>query len=488
MMKMSRSLAVVAAFSVGIVSLGSLYLGGVAGCGSSSSGGGGGGGSAGTAATTSGGNAIISTGSSTIGFIPSGAALIAVPLEGSAPGALTLKDSTCAAFPTPSFVLDSCGADGSPDLKVICVGFDSSKVAIFDVADFINSGACPTLVEVDLGTIPTSSSSGGSCQNCGVLADVGDHRFIVSSGDGYRVLNYADNTSSGPATVAQSFLSDISNITDPSNPDAKDPNDPSFVNLFTENFAFDAVNNRIISPEYENTNQYLWIADLGANKVYRWVKRLVPTAIDATNGLPELDAAGISTPIADAASIDVDTQILTISVEFQTAVITLNLHDISFSDSDLTFDIGDAHSAAVLQNVFSPGGGDLTTGQVIEPTAHLLFLEDEFEDAIGVVKLPGSASSGAVSGFADADYTSATIPDASATCPGVSTWSNEGDPHGLALFTSVADGRPQGVLINFEKSCAAIIDLQDFLSAGETSGTNQVADPTSFIHFVSLVP
>ncbi|MDO8518619.1 MAG: hypothetical protein Q7T11_00460 [Deltaproteobacteria bacterium] len=426
--------------------------------------------------TTSGGMATINTGSSVVGFIPVGATLLAIPLDtGSSDSSLmkylVRKTSISTAI---DFDIDSCSADAT-DLQVVCVGYDSSKVAIVDVSTYISllqSGDTPTeddlvVTTVDLGNTESGSFSGGACINCGVLCDAGDSRFIVSSGDGYRVLNYS-------GTVLDSYLTDAT--TTPAR------------NLSTENFSYDAVDNWVISPEYDSGNNYLWLIDVDTDTIYRWETNLVDISVDATNGidglLTNLGLSEMAEP--DAAAIDPTTKILSLSDESAMGIVAINLGAAVFDDTADTF------TAPATAIEFESIGTRLP-GLGVEASSHLLFLEEEFSSGMGVAALPTSVStsSGAIS---VTDYNWASVPDASATCPDVSFWTNAGDPHGLALFTGVIDDKPKGLLINdtgLTKNCAAVVDLEDFLAATKTTGTNQVDSSvdlvaTGVVTFISL--
>lgn len=418
-----------------------------------------------TTSSTSGGCATISTGSKVYGFIPIGGTVVTALLQGgttstSGSKSVGMKSITSS---TISFSVDSCAADGTA-LKVACVGYDSSKVAILDISVFVSklvAGTTPTaaditVVEVDLGNAVTADFSGGSCLNCGVLTDPSDSRFVVSSGDGYRVLKYADNTVTGLATVNKSYLSDA----------AATP----ARNMAAENFAFDPATNRIYSPEYEGisgTNQNLWIVDLTKDKIYRWTKRMVDISEDATNGLTGLSSAFPYRLEADAASIDSATGVLALADEGQNGLLTVNLTGATFDDAAQTFDA--SYTVVAQASMVSR-----LPGIALEPTSHILFMEEEMGGrGVGVTQLPTSAAAGALS---ITNYNSALMPDPSATCTGITTWANAGDPHGLALFTGVIDSKPMGLLINSDKSCAAIVDMNALLAATKTVGTNTV-DP-----------
>ncbi len=415
-----------------------------------------------SSATTSGGIATINTGNLVIAFIPNNTGVSAVPIKQSGStfttasyGGYSLKPETLPspATITTSFMVDSCAADAK-NLKVVCVGYSSSKIAVINVAGYISNGSTPTVTEYDLGNTVYSSFSGGSCLDCGVIIDPLDHGVIVSSGDGYRVVNYS-------GSVIKSFLSNLS---------ATLP-----VDLSTENFGYDPVNNRIYSPEYADggsvtsTDEYLWVIDVNTSKVYHWSKRMVDTTTDPVYGLPELVSTGIGSMTADAVAVDPSTGLMTIGHEWTPLLLALNMSAATFSDSTATFDA--PYAVVPLQNVYSPSGY-LTTGMVIEPSSHIMFLEGEFGDDIGAAQMPIASTPGS---FTITSYTSAQMPTPTTVCPSVSTWSNVGDPHGLSAFTAVINNQPMGLLIDSSKTCLAIVDLNKLLSAPKQPGTNTVS-------------
>ncbi len=424
-----------------------------------------------TVNATSGSLATLTVGSDTVVFVPNGTS-INITNMGSADTntglALTRPSSQkLTVDATTSFDVDSCTIDAT-DLKLACVGYDSSKVAIIDIATLVSNiidglttaAADLTTTEVDLGNSESGLFSGGECINCGILADAGDHRLIVSSGDGYRVLDYT-------GTVISSYLSDLT-LT------------PA-MSLSTENFTYDTTNNRIISPEYGTTNNFIWVIDVTTDTIYRWNQRMVDISVDATDGITgfiDVFAAGIE---ADSATIDASTGALLLVDENSNGLLTVNMNTAVFDDATNTF-TADA-SVSAMDSV-----GSRLPGIAAESTNHYLFLEEEFSSGIAVAALPTAAASGTI---AVTNYNWASVPAPTATCPTELTWLNAGDPHGLALFTSVESSRSKGLLINEAKNCAAIIDLESLLSTAKDSGTNQVATGTDLvasgvITFVSL--
>jgi hypothetical protein len=407
-------------------------------------------------ATTSGGIATINTGSTVLAFIPIGTSISIVELETPSTAIGVEKITSAApllprAMSTPiatTFEVDSCGAD-SVSLKVVCVGYDSSMVAIADISGLLAGTTAPAVIEFDSMVESSQSFSGGSCVNCGVLADAGLNQFIVSSSDGYRVFDYN-------GVLKASYLSDSQ--TDP----ARD--------LSTENFSFDPKRRLIISPEYNSgSDQHLYLINVDTGIIYRWVNRMVSSDRDEEFGLDSLADIGLSTMTSDSAAVDPSTGVVTIGNEGKDVLLLLNLAAAIFDDANNTFDAPD--SVLELEKI---AASRLSTGQAIEPVSHLLFLENESKSAMGVVELPTNTSAGTLE---TGNYISADIPPPADACPGVFSWTNVGDPHGLAIFTSNTIGSsPKGLLINSRKTCAAVVDLKLFLATPreDVEGSNTV--------------
>lgn len=386
---------------------------------------------------TSGGLATLATKDDVIAFMPVGTNILAVSLKNGSQVASVgsaLEQAVSTQAIALSFSVDSCAADGSA-LKVVCVGYNTSKIAVLSVT-ISGSNITVSAAEYDLQNTTTANFSGGSCLNCGVLTDPGDNRFIVSSGDGYRVVDYSGN-------VLASYL----------NATGRD--------LWTENFAFDPTRDLIISPEYGTSNQYLWVININTNKIYRWNLSMTDSSIPTD--------PNISTPVsltADAATVDFNTGVIAISDESQRLLLLINLGKATFDNASGTF-------SAPAAYVDISGVASRLPGMAAEPTKHLVFLEEEFGNGIGAAKLPASTPPGAPS---LGDYVGATMPTPNVTgC--ASYWSNVGDPHGLALYTDLVNGRPMGLLIDSSKTCLAIIDLEKLLSAPRVTGSNTV-DPS----------
>ncbi len=380
----------------------------------------------GTVSGTSGGLATLVLGDRVLAFVPaSGPELNVVELGG---GPLALASLRVQSL-SLGFRPDACAADPLA-LKVACIGYETSRVAVISVQtdplDFEVTGFDP-------GNEVWAGFSGGDCLNCGVLTDPGDDRFIVASGDGYRLYDYRGN-------LLGEHL------------------DPQFV---TENFGYDYRENRILSPEYAGlagADQELWVIDLDDATAYRWTRRMTEVA-----GVP-------SNFLADAAAINLQTGLLVIGHEWSPGLLFVDLKNAGFAPGG-TFTASAVYHT--LTGVYSPWNW-LTTGLAVESAHHIAFLEEEFGNAIGAVRLPEAP------GLPDTlEYTSAALgglghPGIPEACK---LWENVGDPHGLALFVTPGGGRPTGLVVNRDRTCLAVVDLEAFLEAPKASGENRV-DPS----------
>ncbi len=422
-----------------------------------------------TVNTTSAGIAVVSVNGQDIGLIPAGSSLTPVPLNPSQIGAyLTAAQVSCnkvgnqgyvctvQGAPQTSFILDSCAAD--PILKkVVCIGYNSQKVAIFDLSQYLNTlnPADITVTECDLDpniTIPSTTFSGGSCINCGVAADPGDNRFIVASGDGFRVVGYSVNQTTGACDVKKTYL--LSNYG---------------IATVNENFSYNPQKNWILNPEY-NTPAKFWIIDVNSDKAYSWDTTIDCSSLDPNN-------TNCSLWEIDSISIDTTTGIAIMSDEWKLNYILVDLGQANFNPTTNTFTA--PYAMVYMQNT----SDTRYTGTAIEPNSHIAFLEEEFGNGIAVLQLPSSSGSGGTFPTpASWSYNSLSMlpNDVCDASPGDGTanywWSNPGDPHGLSIFTGSNNGVAYGIAISKSKDCIAIVNLQKFLNAPKASGFNYV-DP-----------
>ena len=116
----------------------------------------------------------------------------------------------------------------------------------------------------------------------------------------------------------------------------------------------------------------------------------------------------------------------------------------------------------------------------VESTTHFLFLGTEFADCAAVEPLTTSAVIGAP-----------PTPDVfrwghMPSTPDGLLWDNGGDPHGIAVFTSVLDGKANGFLIHRSQQWVARVDLAGVRDAQlKAGGSPNEVDLSPFVFMLS---
>ncbi len=116
-------------------------------------------------------------------------------------------------------------------------------------------------------------------------------------------------------------------------------------------------------------------------------------------------------------------------------------------------------------------------GVAVEANTHVAFFENEFTGSIALIKLPQ-----AVGG--DQGFVQGTMPN----LPGDAgqAFANVGDPHGIAVTTSITNGKPVGFLVDTGFQWVARVDLTQLAAIGETdasvvAGTTQLQAAVTFL-------
>jgi hypothetical protein len=418
--------------------------------------------------SSSGAFGVLALNNARIVFIPTGTTIKPVLLESANGVSIKAKPIetkiTEKVGPTLNFSADACTVD-SAALKLICVGYDSTKIALLDLSKFVSTFTASDIVvsEFDSGAPNTRLSfSGGSCTICGVAADTGENRFIVAANDGYRVYSYASSAATGVFPIPVS-----------------------------ENFAYDSVRNRIIAPEYEpapgSTNRVFNIVNLNNNKVYRWNKS---TSSCSDLGSQTSTCSGARAEI-DSAAVDLATGIVQLIFEFRPAVAMIDMGQASFDEATQTFLAPSFYTEADAPRVSIAGAGAASA------TQNYLFLSEEFgASETGVMRLPATSGTGGAFPAVNpnpvfVDLRAISNPECSSS-GSVYAFATKGDPHGLALFTGLIGGKQTGLLIDSSDRCAALIDL-----AGLHGTLRNASDPTqvdasidlrasNFVRFIKL--
>ena len=344
------------------------------------------------------------------------------------------------------FEIDSCAADNAAQ-KLVCIGEDSGRVAIFDLASFYASGLLADVVVSEC-ALPVDSDDVNfvyaGCVNCGVVTDPGENRFIVSSADGYRVVNYGDSEE-------RCEVSAFYNISP------------------AQSFAFDPVRNWILANEREANAFFtgkdnlsiehhgrLRLVDLNQESIHVWEQTLGCTLENSVSGSPLCDWRRTEAALFDASS---GTGLFLNSLDERVVAI-------DFSQIELLAD--ERFSAPYVLLPLSRVLDGVSAGAIYSGEG-VAFLAEEFGRNIIVVALADTANDETdFSAHASWEYISAEIP-VSATCGGWSTASGAG---GVSIYAGLENETPLGVLVNHDKSCLAIIDLKRLLDAPKQLGQN----------------
>ncbi len=410
-----------------------------------------------TASTSTTAYGVLGTPTARIVFVPSGAGVLPILLENSGSATISSSDRASIAAASPaavtvspvafSFTVNACTID-SNDLKGICLGYGSGKVAVIDLATFATTlrVADITVKEFDTGAGTTPNSySGGSCILCGVAADIGKHRFVVGGAGGFRVFDYGSTTASVVYNIPVG-----------------------------ENFALlpqPAGNSFIVAPEYEPAggNRKLRVVNLDNGKSYVWTKR-TDSAADLGTGSSNFQSADV-----DAAAVDINTKMITLSTESSGDFLLVDFGQAVFDDTALTF----AAPFAIVKPNTATSVARLTD-VAISTSGSILLSHGEFAANIGVTQLPAAAGTGGTfTGVPGAlgvlDLNDGNL-DRSA-CGTSYTFSGKGDPHGLGLYAGLDSGQ-RGLIVDSGNSCAAIVDLAALVAAPHMASDPNRIDTT----------
>jgi hypothetical protein len=312
---------------------------------------------------------------------------------------------------------DYATASGGDPNVVIAVSTANRKIR------FIDPNTDTLLKTIELpDTFGQSGFSGGGGYVTGVAVDSFNHRAILSVYDGFQIVDLTTMTLGAHIEAAPS-----------------------------ENFGFDSVRGRVIAPFYDCTSAYgadggqlsfcdgyknvggetlassLNVIDLADNTVYTYV-----------NG----SAASLDEPLGgelDSASVDPTTGTTVVPSEGNGFQNVIDLAHATFDKASKTF-------TAPVQVIDGFG----YEGVSIAPVGHFALWEGEGTSSIAV---------------ADLSQIGKVVQAEMPSLPESTTWSNMGDPHGVAVATGVLDGKPQGFLVSYDRNWVARIDLEGLLGS-----------------------
>jgi len=244
----------------------------------------------------------------------------------------------------------------------------------------------------------------------------------------------------------------------------------------SENFGYDSVHHFIYAPFYDCSSAVangmapsacntpmapeggvmaagLSVIDLSDDSVYTYED---PAAMDPTQPMGgEPDSAGV----------DPSTQIVIVPSENEGYENFMDFSKAVFDKATLT---------VTAPHVLFSGTED--EGVAIEPTTHLVFWEGE--GSSDVVTANSVQAMAGDPGFVDAD----PMPN----LPGGGGFSNLGDPHGIAVSTSIINGKPVGFVVDEGLQWVARVDLTAFAAleqsdAGVAATTTQIQSVVTYL-------
>jgi hypothetical protein len=326
---------------------------------------------------------------------------------------------------------------GTPNVAT-CTGGDSTTVvaASTDTNDvwFIDPSTDTVTKHINLdSTYGQSAFSSGGGYVTGIAVDAATHTALLAVWNGFALVDLSTQTITKFIQAPPS-----------------------------ENFGYDSVHRLVFAPFYDCSSSVangmapsscstpmapeggvmgagLSVIDLSDGSVYTYED---PAAMDPTNPLgAEPDSAGVD-PVSQIVVVPAENDGYENFLDFSKAV---------FDKATLT-----VTAPHVLLNGFED------EGVAIEPTSHIAFFEGETG--------PDVAALSAVQAMAGSQsYVDGTMP----TLPGGGNFANLGDPHGIAVSTSIINGKPVGFVVDSGLQWVARVDLTALQSseAGDSGVT-----------------
>ena len=398
----------------------------------------------GTTNTTTAAYGVLGTSTIRVVFVPSPGGATPFLLENTGTQSVTWGGAAAVSGIPPtvpfSFPVSACTVD-SNDLKGVCIGYGSSRIGVMDLSRFADSLKISDIgmQEFDSGAGSVANVySGASCIVCGVVADVGKHRFVIGGAGGFRVFSY------GSTTAAALFDIPVG-----------------------ENFAFlpqATGTSYIMAPEYEpkGGNRKLRVVDVDAGRTYVWNKN--------TDSPTDLGVAGSTFQLSevDAASVDINTKMIVLTNEDTSDFMLVDFGQAVFDNAALTFS---APFAFAKPNPATPVSR--LTDVAISTAGSILLSHGESMSNIGVTQLPTTSGTNGA-GVGTLGVLDLNDPALDRTpCGANYVFTGKGDPHGLSLYAGIDNGQ-RGLIIDAYNSCAAVVDL-----VGLRDAAHSAADPNS---------
>lgn len=220
----------------------------------------------------------------------------------------------------------------------------------------------------------------------------------------------------------------------------------------SENFGFDVASQRIFAPFYDCSSSHdkagtaLTFCDRyknGAGQTITDGLNVIDLTDDTVYTFQNPTAPGATATLGhepDSAAADPTSSLVVVPSEGAGSQNVLDF-------TKATFDKAAKTVTAPVVDIPNVG----YEGVAIEPTTHLAFLEREHASGVAVFDLSAAAKG-------TAEVATGTMPPR----PDGDSWSNMGDPHGIAVTTGLSDGHAVGFVVSSDRKWVARVDLQAF--------------------------
>lgn len=415
----------------------------------------------GTSSSTTAAYGVFGTDSVRVAFVPSPGGVMPFLLENSGTQAVTWGGPADGSGLTPkvplTFAIDACAVSSS-ERKAVCIGFGSSRIAVFDLARFASTLRVSDIgvQEFDSGAGTVANAySGGSCILCGVVVDAGRPRYVIGGAGGFRVYNFGSQVAAAVYDIPVG-----------------------------ENFAFlpqTSGTSYIIAPEYlPNSGQRkLRVLAMDSGKSYVWNKN--------TDSSTDLGAAGDAFIFSevDAASVDAHTKMIALSNESSAEFMLIDFGRAAFDEAAQSFSAPFAFAKPNPATAVAR-----LTDIAISTAGSILLSHGEAVALVGITQLPpaltgNGAGIGALGVF---DLNDAAFDRA--VCGAGYIFAGKRDPHGLSLYAGLDNGE-RGLVIDVNNVCAAILNLPALRDAPRSSTDPNLIDTSlpvvrAMVRFVRL--
>lgn len=393
------------------------------------------------------------------------AKLISLPNSGPRVGAITLG-ITSSLITTSLTTVNGTSVDGLHNVGM-AFGYNSSIVSIFSLS---------TLTEIatyNAGTVGVMNFSGASnVKISGAIMDAARQWIILSTADGYDIIDYSTPTAPVRVRLIPSTLTAV----------------PPVVGVeMLENFAYDIAipNGGAPFPALMAGGSTGGSTSIGSNLLQ---------IVDASTGkvyTPDVATKAIFTPQAsyiDAAAVDAVYHVVLLAEEFSNQQHLIDLNKVIFNTATGTYSLP-ASGYLVLN---ATGGNSLGNGMTnisIESNGHYVFAGRGFGGTTMSLALLKDPAIGL--GFISATTIPFAMPADTDNLGAAVVWLGARDPHGLGSYQTSAihptsPNTSLSLWINWTGSHIAVIDMAGVLAGSTVIGYNPSATVPKDISYFAV--